>query len=202
MPYRRPYKKPRYKRRQRVPLNKRVKSIIASTQETKYKDTFFASNSISTTPTNTQLYTLTSGSDEDQRTGFKIRATGVYGRFMFTNGDDTNVVRIILYQTKGNASTLTSTGIYNALDPEQYTIFYDKHVKLQAPFTGGTQNKEVVLRKSFKNKFNSFQGKLITYDTVSSTSSMRPIYMLVVSDSVAISHPTILGNLRAFYKDI
>lgn len=184
-----------------MPFKKRVRQIIAQSSEKKYEDTFFSSQSISNSATNTQLYTVASGADEDQRVGFRIRMTGIYGHFQIQNGDDVNVVRLSIIGLKGGAS-LPGWGIYNVIDKEQYKVYFDKHYNLTAPFTGGSQFKDVIVRHNFKNRFNSYMGKFHEFDTISSTSGIEKIYFVMVSDSSVVSHPAILGNLRCWYIDL
>lgn len=204
MPFKRKNPTRRRRFRRRPNFKKAVKAIIASTHEKKYEDTFYSSVGISSSGQTDQLYTLASGSDEDERTGFKIRLQGIYGKLLLTNGDDTNVVRVVLYANKGdNSSTATMPyGIYNKIDTELYTVYMDKHIHLKAPFSGGTDQKQVIVRHNFKNKYNAYQGKYHAYDTIATTSGTNRIYMYIVSDSTAIAHPTVLGNIRCYYTDI
>lgn len=168
----------------------------------------------------TTLYVnnLTSGisqgtSDLSSRVGDQIRINNIRIDGDLLIGDTTNVVRVMLifwHQPSStdpaagdifDDSTSATTKLFGELDwdgrssgsgSSKFTVLYDKRYFLSA-----TRNyRGISIRKSWK------QGKLVQYIGGSSTVMDNALYLCILSDSSAASHPTLnlYGTIR--YSDV
>jgi hypothetical protein len=135
---------------------------------------------------------------QNDRVGNLIKATGIYGKFVVTAGDTSNIVRVIFYIPKSATDTLSGVSVQSLIDLDLYTILSDKYYAIGT--NGGPNQRAFTIRMNFHRGFRT--GIPVTFTGAGSTTyAKNPIRMYVVSNSGASPHPTWSGNLRFFYKD-
>lgn len=202
MPYGRYARKKGYRRRKRrnySGVKKLIQRTINSNLETFHKD-FEIDTTIhdeGRTPYSIALNGVATGDSASTRTGNQITVTGIYGKFVLTGSDTTNIVRIILYIPKNPTEEISTISITALLDVDKFTVLSDKLYNLS---TSGPIMRTIVMAKNFHR--GSRKGITTQYhSTGASDFSKNPIYLYAVSDSAAINDPTIQGNIRCYYKD-
>lgn len=192
MPYKRKYRK--------NGLKKAVKNIVNSMTETKTGVTTYTSQGIQDngrTPVNSDLSSLVQGDDQNERIGNAVTFTGLYGDLFFTGADTTNSIRAILYVPHNPTDDLDIA--FNAApDQDRFTILRDMLI------TTSTQGPAVVRRK-LKISFKKGNRKGLTtrwHDNTSTGFSKNPIRLYMVSDSTAVTDPSVNGYVRTYYKDM
>lgn len=185
-------------------LTKRIKAISRSqalkVAESKYSCSLIAQSVSTTHYINGSFMTIPAGTTVGTRLGSSIR--GCYLRFNFklANGDDSNIVRIMLIESNRNAvwNTLLPSAhgcITPALRSQVKKIHRDFAVALNSGGVGGT------VQKTFKMHVN-LRGKLIEYeDATLQAPTKSGFYLVFVSDSGAINHPSVDVDVQFCYKD-
>lgn len=181
-------------------LNRKVNSLykkVIKTQELKERNVTI-SESVDTTGTViSNLTTLSQGADKDNRNGSRVFPRAMYANFAIAGADTTNQIRIIFFRwqdddTPGVSTILHDSDVnsfYNTDHAGKFNILFDK---LYAVTTSGSQ---LVLEK-FYIKLK----QAITWNA-SDGKEMGHIYMLLISDSSAATHPTVSGHFRLRYVD-
>jgi len=186
----------------KIPQNVKsyVQRTISSNIETKQRDLTWdtqAIQDVGRTPLSIVLNDLSQGDTQNTRDGNQVHITGIYGKFVITGADATNIVRVILYIPKVASDTMSTIDVHNLIDQDSYTVLYDK------TFTttyGGTNQRIFTIAKNFHR--GSRKGLLTQfYGTGSTDWSKNPLKMYIVSDSAAISDPSLTGHLRTYFKD-
>lgn len=176
-----------------------AQKVVNKNLETKFRTISYVQTDVASTGTTGDLCYIAEGSSQNERTGNQIRVTGIHFPYYVQCTDTTNVVRVIFYKPKDPNDTLTSTGIYTNLDVDKYIIYHDKvHLLSLADnnFSKGSFN------KSFKGKKKDKAGLVVQYHGATANAyAKNPIYIYMVSDSGAISHPMLSGNLKLYFKD-
>lgn len=184
-------------------VKKYVNQKIQRSLETKFLPRPYDETPIASpagTPVNSALTIIQQGTDANQRVGNQIHVTGWYGQLTFTGSltDDFNTIRCLIYSPKDPSVTLTGIEVYDNIDLDQFNVYYDKLFTVSK--NGGPFTRNLTLRKKF-NKGNR-QGKKVQYYGSGSTDyASGPMFLYVVSDSLAVSHPIVTGHLRVYYKD-
>lgn len=178
-----------------------VQKMISGNQETKLRTVTYNETAIegaSGTPLNSQLTAISQGDDQTDRTGNLIFATGIYARFAVTGADSTNKIRMMFYIPKDSDDSLDGSDIHSAIDLDKYTILFDR-VLLTSQ--NGNDNIGVTFKKSFTRRGKA-KGISVRYSgTTSNDVAQNGIKFYCVSDSDAVSHPTITGHYRFYFKD-
>jgi len=146
--------------------------------------------------------------------GSKIIPKSLKIRYQVGATDINNLVRVILFQWDKDSvgaapvpiDILTAAALGTSLaplsarhwPPVHYTILYDKLIQMQnnAGFSGGLGT--TVAREIF---IPGSKLKPIYFDPNSYTQTQGAIYMLYVSDSLAIGHPTVLTGWDMPFTD-
>lgn len=188
-----------------------VKKVIQSMVEVKYQDTSESNADITTTGTITDITALSRGtSDQGERIGDRVKLRSYRLKGSITGGDATNVIRVIYFIWHPNSVSLAPTmaqillggGTPTANSPnlnyvvdgrDQFTVVYDKRFTM----VGGSSSTSLMKKFNVVLKLSAIQ----QYNTTN-TSSTKKLYMLRVSDSSAINHPTISYVARTRYIDI
>lgn len=175
--------------------------------------------------TSTAIYSIEApvvvGPGVNQRVGRVIRAKGLHMDFMLQGASDTEVnnVRIMVVSPKESAPAAPSSGfvanflasLFNVAAPNvgqysyavnklQWNVLYDKR-KVLYPFNigGNVAGDNVPIRI---RKFLRLNRKM-TFPEVTSVptagQSNKPLYLVLMSDSLAIPHPGIVGGFHTFY---
>lgn len=212
------YRKRRVGYRRRKPtvyaLNKRLNMLskhVSITRETKHYDTAF-NTGVSSTPGIFDLCLVPEGDSETQRTGVRInpRALGISLRCTAETGEPSNEFRFIVFRwfdedfpQPSDILTSVTGGTffgYNPIDvpinwvvKPRYQILSDKRLALDPE-----SNDTVFYKYSMGFRKNS----LISYNgNAGSATENGKVYLLVVTDSVAVPHPQIQGYSRLTFKD-
>lgn len=192
--------KSKYRRRPNKSLKKTIKNVVNSMSETKTIVSNYASTSIqdqARAPINTDILSCATGDTQSTRTGNAITVTGLYGDFFFNAADVTNSIRVLLY-VPHNPTDDMAIQFNQAPDLDRFTVLRDMLV------TVSTQGPAVVRRK-IKVSFKKGNRKGLTcrwHDTTATGFSKNPIRLYMVSDSTAVTDPSVSGYIRAYYKDL
>lgn len=198
MPNGKRYKKKRYNRSNSKNLKKVIRSVMYKEMETKHNSTTYNQVAVSTAALGTaRLYHVTGvtqGSGNTNRDGHQIRLSGMYMNLMYAAADTTNILRVIVFRYKGRYDVNPITEeVYSILDLDDYDIKYDKTHVVSA---NGPAIKNIKIGMKFR--YNN----LIQYDDSTATSvTVNPYYVYFVSDSSVVTHPTITGQIRTYWKD-
>lgn len=159
----------------------------------------------SASTTNKLLTEIDEGTGADERTGTKVKVTGLFGHFRIHSSagkDDDDIIRIVLYQYVGQNTTaldLHTDKLLTLIDPNKYSVILDKVYTMKAPIeqTAGFSRKYFTIRKSF-HKGNK-AGRLVTFQGVSGANTERgAIYMAICS----INGTSVLRyNFNTYFKD-
>lgn len=197
MPYGKKYRKKPYKKNNKN-LTRAVRSIIYKTMETKHNSTTYNQVTVGTQGLGAaRLYHVTGvsqGSGNTQRDGHQIKLSGMYMNIILAAADSTNILRIIVFRYKGRYTAGPMTAeVYSILDLDDVEAIYDKtHVVS----TNGPAAKNIKIALKFRNR------NLIQYDDSTDTSvTVNPWFVYFVTDSAAVTHPTITGQIRTYWKD-
>lgn len=199
-----PFKRKRrpYRRRRGISKSLRtyVQKTISANQETKQRDLSWDAIGIQDagrTPLNAVINDLAQGDTQNTRDGNQVRITGFYGKFVVTGADSTNIVRFILYIPKDQSDSLSGIDIHSLIDQDSFTVLYDRTITTTS---GGVNQKVFTVAKNFHR--GSRKGLLTQfYGTGSQDFVKNPIRMYVVSDSLAVTDPSLTGHLRTYFKD-
>lgn len=216
--------KKRRRFRRRPGLNKRalrtvshmIEKKIEEAPEKKYYDTYFNGNVISTTQTDQSLTDVSGGTGSNQRIGHDIDLISIQFKLAFTVADSTNIIRMVLYQWLDDPIDLTNvpfpeytqlfeygvtTGITvtsQLFSPliitgraGSFKILLDRYIVLD------TTSSPVEVVEGFINK--KFRKK-VHFDT-GATYGPNHVNIMLISDSAAITHPTVDGYMRVRYTD-
>lgn len=191
-----------------------VQSLVKEPLEKKFYDSAYATVPVSLIPSFTALTRPAEGTGPDQFTGATIDLISLQYRFMFQKVDTTNYIRFIIFQwfpdstadspswekmMQYNTAGLPAS-LYDLLSPyvldrgskSMFKTLVDKQFWLDSddPFQ---------LIEGFINK--GFRKKIDIYDNAGTYDGTNHIYLMYVSDSGALGHPTITGHTRARFTD-
>lgn len=150
------------------------------------------------------LCDISLGTADGQRIGHQITLKSLHINVLATHADPTQVMRVLVFQHFPEAYPLatdifqdTSTAYmymspYNFDNSKSFRILYDSTKLLDNVAKPQAQwNKYINLTKARKNV--EYQG--------STTDGLNRLYMLVISDSTAISHPAYKAFATLTYTD-
>lgn len=187
-------------------VNKKLQEI----PEKKYYDTT-VNSSIGFTPVFYNLTQISQGTTSYNRVGDDIQLLSIYIRLKLSIYDTTNIFRVVLFQWFDDGiddapawekifqyPSTTAPTVPNqlmsplAIDKNQnkFKILFDKYFKLDV------DDQEEIMELFYKKNFN----KKILYKS-GSNFGLNHIYLMLVSDSEAVNHPTAAGYLRVRYTD-
>lgn len=191
-----------------TPAQKReVKKLVSSVPELKWCDLGFLGLTVGTGPVISALTLIPQGQTSSQRIGDSIHVDHFALRYYALYGDATQFMRVIIFQwhpiSTPTAADILANGVSGSIDAlsshyqmntkQQYSILHDAGYTLQS--TGDTYGQYIHmnLRKGFQ--------KTITANSTAGTSTTNKVYVLCISDSSVVPHPTLTINLRTFYRD-
>lgn len=195
----------RYKKRVTKTYKRYVKRQLSSAIETKISDVQIAAGtSVSSTMSFTLLNGLTQGTNQSQRLGNEVTMIGFRIRGQFVVGDATNLVRMLIIMDKqSNNTTPAVTDIFQfSLDPyspinedqrKRFQIVDDRSFDLS---TSWQSCKHINFYKRVPHKVY-YNGTGATISNIKKNS----LYLCLISDSGAVSHPTFVADIRLYYKD-
>lgn len=202
------YKKIRKYRKRRKAYRKRefvgaVKKVINGQME---KHAYQASinSTINSTGTIFDLSAITQGDTAAERDGDRLTIKSLSLKMGIIAGDPTNFMRVIIFQWLQNSATVAPSviNIFPAVFVTQPYSFGSPYSKPDAGYTfiplydktfvvSSTDNVRFNIKltpKNFKRKAKAF----IQYNPASTTGTGK-LYMCAISDSGAVTHPTLLG---------
>jgi len=160
---------------------------------------------------------IVQGTEAGQRVGRTIQLKGVRYFFPSQPGDTNNYMRLILVQPKGTVDLSSVAGFVSQLlsqtgsgatqwgapiDTDLYTVFFDKSYHLQSMATGEAVNTWAPTSAMISGYIKV--NRRIEYQAPSgSTSPLKDLWLVGISDSAAIPHPgAIAGYIKLYYTDV
>lgn len=191
----------RFRKYKKNNLKKYIKSALAKQIETSSVVTLYTGQTVQDngrTPVDSSLATIAQGTDEAQRVKNQVHITGIRGDMFITGSDSTNAIRVILYIPKDANYSMNNESpklpFNGAVDLDKFTVLKDFFVCTSST---GANCKRLRIRKRF-----SGNGVRVQYSGPSGgTFTKNPIYLYMVSDSLAVGDPTVNGYVRLYYKD-
>lgn len=211
MPFKKTYRRKNYRKTYRKKNNtlatkKYVKKQISKDIETKYFDIQRPSDDIDYSGRIDRLTGVSQGTTDSTRIGDKLTMRSLRISYEATVADSTNMVRFIIVQWFPNSTLLAPTSSYvlstigSALAPQspyihdyknQFNVLYDKvHIL-------STDYPRIVRKFWLKMKWAK---KVINFSAGTSEGSNH-LYMIRISDSSAVTHPTSNILTRLNYDD-
>lgn len=187
--------------RRKPALKRQIQRVINDNIETKLIGYTYSQNPVGSQtllPFDVNLTNINEGTSQINRTGNQIRLTGFYSKFTYAASDDTNRMRVVLYIPRQADDVLSTPSIDSLIDLDKYTILFDETINL----VNGT-SKDMV-QKVMKKKFNKNDSKgiLSIFSGRNGTdNSKNALKIHWISDSEAVSHPTVSGSMRLYFKD-
>lgn len=173
-------------------INKKIQSNF----ESKHINHNGTAVNISNAVLNTPLCSIIQGNDEDDRNGNVIFVTGFFGRYTFTYGDATNIIRVVLYIPKDKDDTLALIP-HGIIDKNQFTVLEDRTIGVSS---AGPGIKTITIKKKFNKGVK--RGIKVEYDgTLGTDITSNSIKLAWVSDSAAAAHPQVTHYSTLYFKD-
>lgn len=182
-------------------MKKIAKSVVAKNTETKVFTGSFADVPIANSAAGPLIQSVTDipeGTSQNQRVGNQITLTSVKYDFFFAGADSTNSIRMILYISRDPNDIITTLNFNQAPDLDKYVILRDVFI------TTSQQGNDCVRKRgyiSFRKRGKSNGLKVQWSGPNLNQQTKNRVLMYMVSDSGVVSHPTVNGFFRTFYKD-
>lgn len=190
-----------------------VRKELNKNIETKYYDRASTSASGDTVDySGSAFYVLTTpsqGTTDLTRVGDKVRIRGLHCRMNLFCGDSTNTMRVILYQYKqasnliANSVTYLLNGTYVGTAQAPNSPYVHDYQKLFNVLYDKTFALDLVSKPEMSLVFKcpiKYARKEIAF-SAGSTDAINHIYLLVISDSGAATHPSVQFVTRFYYDD-
>lgn len=195
-----------------TPVQKaQVTKLILNKEQTKYFDNIMGPTGVSTAGVTSSLFTVPQGVAENQRIGDSVRLLSCSFRIQLAAADATNQFRIVMWSYKQNTALGAPTNLtplevgpssgtlaepvsqYNWLNRKLYKIHWDKTYS-----TVLNSDNNVI---QIADRFN-LPPKLQNVQFISGGSNaVNQLFITYFSDSAAVTHPTMQGTWRCFFKD-
>lgn len=176
----------------------KVRDVVNDDKETKRNASELNSTSITTTVISHELTDISQGDGVAMRDGHEIYTRSYAARFVLEHnaaGSTCQYVRFVLYTPK-NVDSLETTMTYKSrIDPDDYIVYFDKLVRLDANNTC----KVLKLGKKWYN--NKIPGLLTEYGSSTAGDLVRKNVVLAIVSSEATNSPTYEGYHTLFFKD-
>lgn len=187
-----------------------VKKLVRKEVETKYYDdyTSWSGTAIDWTGSLVRLTTIAQGTTDITRVGDKLTLRAVRIKLNFVAADATQCMRLIVFQWYPNTTLVTPTtaNILNVVgSPQgvnsmyihdydnQFKVLYDRRIAMVL----GQNNDYKAISINVPLKFAK---KTINF-TAASTAGSNHIYIMAISDSGAVGHPSITMYSRVWFDD-
>lgn len=104
---------------------------------------------------------------------------------------------ILKYSSYGLNQDLVFISPYktNAETNKRYKVHFDKTIELNGAGTAGRATKQLHLKVRYPN------GKIVNFNDNNSAPIDHKMHLLMISDSSAVSHPTVTYNCRSVFRD-
>lgn len=176
-------------------VSRQIKAYMKKNVEKK-RISYVHDTTISTTAADFALCdSIVGGTGSNNRVGHEIRATGWFSELYFIVADTTNMVRVVIYVPASPTVTLASLSlsVTSIIDPDKFRVLYDRLVPLSS--VGANYIKKLRIKLNLRNL-------PIRYDGSTGAPTRNQILMTYVSDSGAVSHPSIKGRTLLYYNDM
>lgn len=201
-------RKRRSLRRNKLATQKYVKRMISKESETKFHDLSDYVNAIDNTGTVVRLTGVQQGITDSTRIGDKLTLRALKYKLFLTIADTYNIFRVIMFQWYVNttlrvpqyADIMQEAGgaVTSWLSPITYDYENQHHVISDKIYTvDSVKNQTFFVNRKFRMKYIR---KTINF-TAAGAEGSNHLYMLIVSDSAAIAHPTWSIQSRTYYDD-
>lgn len=209
MPRRRAYRKRRAYRAKGLSKHQKtqVKRLINGTQELKGLNTTINSNP-DAAGLFVRIQTPPQGDGLSERSGDQILLKRLQFRLSITGADTTQKVRLIVFRWSQDnaigANVPTTGGIlqnsdvmsfynYTSYKNDRMRVLYDKTF----PFTYTDANQKIVHFSLYGKRL----GRKILEFNAATNLGTNQIYLMMISDSIAASHPSVIGYAQLTYTD-
>lgn len=190
------------KRRKKQSFSSRVQKVLDKNIETKLLNNAWDGVNIQDsgrTPLSQNLTQISQGIAQNQRLGNQVRLTGLYLDGVIVAADTSNTVRVLVYSPKDPSNEITNLAFNQSPDMDQFDVYYDRFVAVGT--NGGLIARRIRFKKSFKQGGRS-KGRIHQFTGSGGTTyQTRPIFLYMVSDSLAVSDPDFSGHVTTYYKD-
>lgn len=197
--------------RKKYVTKKQVKNLIARSQEPKYFDQNQTASSVSTAGNvYGALVIPTQGIGESQRVGDTLHIKELDIRLCLTAADSTQFLRVVIFQWQENNSvnppTIAKVFEQVATNPWAASLKMDYiesgtlkviHDKL---YSQCLNSDSAVISRRIKLTGKKLHKKKLEFD-VTAVTGWDNYYIAAISDSVAVTHPTLAYCARATYMD-
>lgn len=183
-----------------------VRRTLAKREEVKVHDYSIATG-IDNAGTVFPLSAVLQGQTQATRIGIQLNPKDLDMRFILTHGDASNIMRLVVFQFHNDDQTFTP-GASTILDPTAVTAGNG----VMAPYNN--QNKDefrVLMDRTYvleagaglvKKCYTTLRQRMRKIDyNGTATHGAENLYLLVISDSAAVTHPTITGESRLHFTD-
>jgi hypothetical protein len=178
---------------------------VARDAELKYIDAAtWAGQAISTVMTSLHMTAIAAGTGVSDRVGREITAERIDYRLNFNVGDANNTFRLILLiDDQPNGATFSQTDLFtnNADCTSMLTYEYRHRFRIIHDEFFGVDVYNPQLIKAGSVSLSSLSTKYS--GTTNNISNLRSgaVYMVLISDSGAVAHPTVSGDVRLWFRD-
>jgi hypothetical protein len=166
------------------------------------------SSGVSTTPTLVPLFEPPQNTTDIGRIGDSVHVDSLEMRSVCYTGDATNYLRVVLFQwndrVAGAATPVATDVLLDVSNPYVSTYNQDTldagalHVLADRTFSMSTAaNPNTSWYQEFKSGFR----RLVQFEGASTTGFSK-FFLLQVSDSVAVTHPTFYATVTIHFKDV
>lgn len=196
-----------------IPLNQtqklQVKRAIKSKEELKYFDTNFNVVSVPYTGGLQILTLIGQGDGVGARDGDAIKLEKIDFRYNLQAADNTNVMRLILFQYKENTavavptiSSILATGASGSVDGFSQYVNYRKgrgfKILKDVTYDMTLNQENTQIPGHWQMPINSL--KEISF-SAAGTTGYNHLGLAYISDSAAVTHPSLFGQFRVWYTD-
>lgn len=182
-----------------------VKKELRNNSEWKHFTNAYT-NTISTAGSVTSVSEVPQGDTDTTRDGDMIQVSSMNYRYSVQSADSENLIRIIFFQWH---TSLAVPGVTNVLNipvgyeelamyetdqaGHEFKILYDQTHALNAQYSGAVDQRVFIGKVQIPRKKVQYRG--------GGLNGSNKVYALIISDSVAISHPTIKLVTKLNYMD-
>jgi len=196
--------------RQKKAVTRLIKSVLAKRVETKH---FYAENltgiSASTAPTFTCLSEITQAITDTGRIGDKVHLTRLSIQVQVVGYDTTNTVRLLFFRWRPNNADLppSATALLLAYAVDGFTVLRALNDDRRGEFhvIGDYRLRTNTTIQTVLNRKFAFYGKRLGAKHINflaaGVTAMNHVYMMVVSDSGVVGHPTVYYTSQLRYTD-
>lgn len=162
----------------------------------KYITTTYNAIAISDTPTLLDLTDIAQGVDLDQRLSYTVKITTIHFHLEFTasSADGYNTIRLMVaqaYNPDAVVGDLPDT-LYEVIDPKRFKTLDDRLIPLTTYGSLLPKVVEFIVRPQVQTRYFNANGTGVI--------SGRLMYVFL-SDSGAVTHPTVTGSIVVSYRD-